>query len=134
MHRVCELQSDSESSLPIQTQDPYSGMRNRLITSSAAPALYKYTGTPLLDVETATETLAGFSVSPNPVANIVRFDFEGATDQDGCRVSLFDVMGQAVFVGEVFERQLDVARFPAGVYFLKVETASGWAMRKIVRD
>lgn len=104
------------------------------ITSSVVPALYKYTGTPLLDAETATETLAGFSVSPNPVANIVRFDFEGATDQEGCRVALFDVMGQVVFAGEIFERQLDVARFPAGVYFLKVETASGWAMRKIVRE
>ena len=104
------------------------------ISSSLHPAIFKYIGSPLVGVESPGETLAGFSISPNPVADILRFDFEGISEIGSVYVTLNDVSGHAVFSGEIFEKQLDVKSLPSGIYFLKVETEAGWAVRKIVRE
>jgi len=104
------------------------------ISSSLHPALFKYTGSPLVGVEHTGETLTEFTISPNPVADILRFDFEGSAGNGRILATLSDVSGHPVFSGEIFEKRLDVTRLPAGIYFLKVETADGWAVRKIVRE
>ncbi len=103
------------------------------IISSSHPAIFKYTGSPVVEVEDARESLTGFTISPNPVADILHFDFEGSSRNGRMFATLSDVSGQPVFSGEIFEKQLDVTRLPAGIYFLKIETDQGWAVRKIVR-
>lgn len=104
------------------------------IASSAVPALYKYTGAPVVGTEVPKETLIGFSVNPNPVQDLLQFDFEGIHLNDRALISLTNSAGQLVFQRETTDKQLDISSLQAGVYFLKVETSKGWAVRKIIRE
>ncbi len=103
------------------------------ITSATQPAMFKYTGSPLIDAVAPAE-LPGFSVSPNPASDLLRFDFAGFAAGKAVVVTLSDLAGRPVFSGKITDHQLDVSRLPTGVYFLKVETEQGMAIRKIVRQ
>ncbi|HRI61976.1 MAG TPA: T9SS type A sorting domain-containing protein [Saprospiraceae bacterium] len=100
---------------------------------STQPLLYKYTGAPLVGTETPAE-LPGFSVSPNPVTDVVRFDFDGFSAAKSVFATLTDVSGHSVFSGKISDKQLEVSHLASGVYFLTIETEQGVAVRKIVRE
>jgi photosystem II stability/assembly factor-like uncharacterized protein len=104
------------------------------LMSSAAPALFKYVGAPLVGTEVAAETLVGVTVSPNPVLDVLRFDIEGIGANEPVLVTLCDLSGRQLIQQTVFEKQLNVGYLPSGIYLLKLETSEGWAMRKIVRE
>ncbi len=97
------------------------------------PLLYKYTGAPLVGAETPAE-LPGFSVSPNPVTDVVRFDFDGFSAAKNVFVTINDLSGHSVFSDKISDKQLDVRHLASGVYFLTIETEQGVAVRKIVRQ
>ncbi len=104
------------------------------ITSQTQPAMFKYVGSPLVDVNTPSGTLPGFTISPNPVKDVLHFEFAGNTEVKTVETTLSDQSGRLVFQGTVFDNQLNVSRFPAGIYFLKVETDEGWAVRKVMLE
>ncbi len=103
------------------------------IVSASQPAMFKYTGSPLVSTKIPNE-LPGFSISPNPVSDVVHFNFDDSNDTKPVAVTLTDLAGRRVFSGKIADKQLNVQRLPRGIYFLKVETAQGVAVRKMVRE
>lgn len=103
------------------------------ITSSATPALFKYTGASLVGTQTPV-SLPGFSVSPNPSADIVRFEFEGSGEASSVLATITDVSGRNVFSGKIFDKQLDISMLDAGVYFLKIEAGGKVGIEKLVKN
>ena len=102
------------------------------ITSTTQPALFKYTGSPLVGNKEQNPELPGFSVSPNPAGELIRFDFEGYAEAKTVVVALTDAQGQRVLLAEnIRTGVVDVSRFPAGLYFLTVQTEKGAAAQKV---
>ncbi len=102
------------------------------ITSSIQPALFKYAGSPLV-ATTMPDELPGFIVSPNPVSDVIYFDFEGCEGEETIIASLTDLQGHCVFTGKISDKKLNVSQLPVGTYIFKIETEQGFALRKIVR-
>ena len=103
------------------------------IASESEPAIYKYNGSPLVSTGVPTEW-TGFSVFPNPVSDILYFDLDAVAAGSPVAATLTDLAGLPVFSGKIADGQLNVSHLPAGLYFLKIETPQGTALRKIVRQ
>lgn len=92
----------------------------------------------------ASDTLLGlnsavsnetFLVYPNPVNNVVNILLSSNTlDVEINKVTISDVNGRIVKEFNTNLNQLDVQDLNAGVYFLNIETASGKATKKIVKQ
>ncbi|PSR14543.1 MAG: hypothetical protein DA408_09050 [Bacteroidetes bacterium] len=71
------------------------------------------------------------SIFPNPVTDLLQVRLAGS---EKARVRLYSTQGvllqEQSFVGQV---SLDVATYPAGIYWLEVEAAGKQAVRKIVK-
>ncbi|HOY07464.1 MAG TPA: T9SS type A sorting domain-containing protein [Saprospiraceae bacterium] len=102
------------------------------ITSPLHPSLYKYVGSPLVGTSAPEGDLPGFYVTPNPSNDIIRFDFEQENPNEPILASLSDAAGRTVLYRQVFDKQLDISSLAPGLYFLKIETRNGRAVRKIV--
>ena len=71
-------------------------------------------------------------MSPNPAADLIRFDFEGYAAAKNLSVTLTNAQGRRVLLAENVRTGLvDVSRFPAGLYFLAVQTEKGAAAQKV---
>lgn len=86
------------------------------------------TGTGFVGLE-ETEELT-FSVYPNPANDVVRITAPEKTEQ----ISITNIAGQVVYstyqpVGQI---EINVANFPAGVYFVKLEKGSAVVTEKLV--
>jgi hypothetical protein len=76
-----------------------------------------------------------FLVYPNPVNNVVNILLSSNTlDVEINKVTISDVNGRIVKEFNTNLNQLDVQDLNAGVYFLNIETASGKATKKIVKQ
>ncbi|MCC6459481.1 MAG: T9SS type A sorting domain-containing protein [Saprospiraceae bacterium] len=102
------------------------------ILEDTQPALYKYNGAPLVGT-TAPDALPGFWVSPNPTSGLLRFGFDGL-DKSSVTAMLSDAAGQTLFSGTLSTPQLDLSPFPAGLYFLTVQTENGQVTRQVIRE
>lgn len=102
------------------------------ITSPLQPALYKYTGSPLVATGAPEDNLPGFSVAPNPANDIIRFDFEQSNTNERVYISLSDATGRTVLQKQVSDKQLNISSLAPGLYFLNVEMEKGRAVHKIV--
>ncbi|MBV6439260.1 MAG: T9SS C-terminal target domain-containing protein [Haliscomenobacteraceae bacterium CHB4] len=102
------------------------------ITDDTQPSLFKYTGAPLVNAVTPT-VLPVFSVSPNPVRDVIRFDFEGS-EAKTVVATLTDNNGRSVFSGKIADKQLKVSHLPPGTYFLKIETERIAGVVKVVKN
>jgi len=104
------------------------------ITSIDQPALFKYTGSPLVGSKGILPALPGFSVSPNPAGNVVHFNFDGFTGQENMTATLTDLAGRVVFLGTISGNKLDISALDSGIYFLKIEMEgkAGWA--KVIKE
>lgn len=99
------------------------------ITSTDQPALFKYTGSPLVGSKEIQPALSGFSVSPNPAGDVVHVNFDGVTGQENMTATMTDLAGRVVFLGNISGNKLDISVLDPGIYFLKIETEgkAGWA-------
>lgn len=104
------------------------------ISSATQPAMFKYVGSPLIGTKSLGVPLPGFKVAPNPVSDFVRFDFDGFVSGEAVFATVSDVAGRTVFSGEVVGNQLDMGKFPAGAYFLKIETSGRIGVAKFMKD
>jgi PKD repeat protein len=79
---------------------------------------------------------AGIDIYPNPTSGKFSIEFRG-TDAE-VNIRIVNEIGTAVYsaskvkVSGNYKQNLDLSSLPAGVYFLKVETASGTLVRKLV--
>jgi hypothetical protein len=101
----------------------------RIASSETQPALFKYTGSPLVGSKEILPALPGFSVSPNPAGDVVHFNFDGFTGQENMTATMTDFAGRIVFLGNISGNKLDISALDSGIYFLKIETEgkAGWA-------
>jgi len=76
------------------------------------------------------------SIFPNPANDLLTVKFSDA-QMFPVEISLYDHVGKLLLrsVPSSFNKsyQLDVSGFPQGVYLLKIETAEGMAVRKVVK-
>lgn len=81
--------------------------------------------------------IAAFEVFPNPAGNLVNLIFEVETSES-VRASLVDLTGKRVIQIPEFranglqQLQLNLTEIPAGAYFVRLETATGLAMKKLI--
>ena len=75
-------------------------------------------------------SLAAVEVFPNPVENTLTI----RSDERMERLSLYNVLGQEVVQQTVanLTTSVSVAQLPKGIYLLRVQTAKGWMMEKVV--
>lgn len=71
-----------------------------------------------------------FKIAPNPASSTVVLDF-GSEEVVDFTTSIFDLQGRTV-CRQTGSPEVNVAGLPAGVYLLRVETAQGMGMRKLV--
>ncbi len=102
------------------------------ITADNQPAIFKYTGSPLVSTENAAE-LPDFRLYPNPATDLLYFDFQGLNNMAAVQASLTDLAGRCVYTGTVTDQQLNMQHVPAGMYVLKISTEEGMAVRKVIR-
>ena len=104
------------------------------VESDTVPAMFKYVGAPIVSAAIPTTDLPGFSVTPNPVKDVLRFDFEGLSTEHGVMAKVTDLHGRTLFSAKIQDNQLDVSQLPAGMYFLEISTSKGASVRKILRQ
>jgi hypothetical protein len=98
-----------------------------------------YRFTPTSNTHTGVKELNGsvsFNLYPNPAKEMVTVSIENI-DRSTPKVILMDIQGRMIkVVNDVSSGQIAVQLplndVPAGIYFVKVETASGTAMRKLL--
>jgi hypothetical protein len=89
-------------------------------------------------IKLAGESLiANLSIYPNPSRDIFNVSFTSDTKQD-LKVRIFNVIGEKLinenleqFIGE-YTKQVDLATYTKGVYFLEIETNDGVVNKKLI--
>ena len=86
-------------------------------------------------VGTRTLDISGFQIYPNPTHD--RLTVQGGHPET-CVLSLLDVMGRLQYTltnawhGEV--TNFDVSGLPSGQYWLKIQSATGVGLRRVVKE
>ncbi len=85
---------------------------------------------------TGLECVSGneaIKVYPNPVSDMLVIEFEG--NQERISLEIFNAMGQRVFNGNLYEREIILTTgFSPGVYLLKLESRGDVDFRKVVKE
>jgi CotH kinase protein/Lamin Tail Domain/Secretion system C-terminal sorting domain len=87
------------------------------------------------DIITSNETLpadAGLVLFPNPVSDILYV----RAGSEIFSVTLLDFYGHKLMTGSMVDGscEINMARFPEGLYFVKIQTSRGVFVRKVIRD
>jgi Secretion system C-terminal sorting domain len=80
------------------------------------------------------ENAAQMSISPNPTTGKIQLTFEKRTPQ---YLTVFNTSGQVLENVKQFNStsyDLDLARFPSGIYMLKIQFAEGVVIKRIVKN
>jgi len=80
-------------------------------------------------IEIKTEA---FTISPNPVSDILFIDNNSTSDVESIQV--YDVMGKKVLQELNNFDQIDVSLLKTGVYLVKIETDKGVITKKVVKE
>lgn len=86
-----------------------------------------------IDLTNGVEVLSESEISifPNPTADIVKLD---GTLSESFGLSVYSQYGQFIFREKEYSEELDISRFPKGVYFIQIITETGkQAVRKLVK-
>jgi hypothetical protein len=77
--------------------------------------------------------LVDFSMAPNPASNNVVLNFDGA---DKKQISLVDLTGKVISEIEINANQhtLDVSSLNKGIYIVKVSSAGGEVIKKLIKE
>lgn len=73
-----------------------------------------------------------FSVYPNPAGSVI--NIQNAGHADAGRINIKNALGQEVYSTAIFTNTIDISGFPAGVYFLNIETGKGINTYKLVKE
>lgn len=102
------------------------------VTITEATTVY----TPLTTVESAPEKLVNFSITPNPVKDYAYIYFDPNSDNN-ITGHLYDAKGQLLqtfqYMQPSISYALDLSKYPAGNYFLHLETGNTGTVQKIVK-
>ena len=75
-------------------------------------------------------TLATFSISPNPVKNTLNIDSQDTISN----VAVYDLLGKEVISSNTVKNTLDVSTLSNGVYVIKLTSDKGVATKKFVKE
>lgn len=83
-------------------------------------------------LSTDKNTIAGFSLYPNPVKDVVKLSAQQPLGQ----VTLYTIVGQPVFSKNFTDTAatIDMAPFAKGIYLLKIQSANGQKTVKIIKE
>jgi hypothetical protein len=71
------------------------------------------------------------SIAPNPVRDILTIQ---AAEVSLEAISVSDINGRIIMKADPRQRQLDLSALSSGVYFLRIDSASGTLTRKIIKN
>jgi Secretion system C-terminal sorting domain/Domain of unknown function DUF11 len=83
----------------------------------------------LVATENTADAMDDLKIQPNPTSDILRFVSHLKIEK--CEV--FDNIGRLVSIAELQNNQISIAHLPQGIYFIKVFSANGSAIRKVVK-
>ena len=88
----------------------------------------------LLGIESPSITLANIAVYPNPANDNITIDIVSFTK--GEIISVYDIQGQLLLQQPMQQAKtnINISTLAKGVYFIKVKTANGMEVKKIVKD
>ena len=86
----------------------------------------------------AAKNTLNLSISPNPVMNELNLHLD-QTGQDQFQVSIYNMLGQKVFrstaiLGASNKKVIDVSNYSPGLYIISVESKTGKANRKFIKQ
>ena len=97
---------------------------NRPLNDEEIQALYNEGITDIKENKYSEITL-----SPNPTADAIYM----SGLKDDVKVSVFDLYGKMVMNKQTLSNHLEVGSLQNGIYTLKIETASGIAVKRIIK-
>jgi photosystem II stability/assembly factor-like uncharacterized protein len=75
-----------------------------------------------------------FSISPNPIQDILNLQFEDALNVESFDARILDVGGKVVFQNKTNDKQLIIKHLQSGIYFLTVKTKDKMGVVKFVKN
>jgi len=82
-----------------------------------------------------TDASAAFIVFPNPATDKITLQCTPEKEMD--KVELMDVQGKMIQVqilGSSTEKQIDIGKFPEGIYFIRISSGKDVIYKKLVKD
>ena len=78
------------------------------------------------------QSKASFSIYPNPANNVLNIDLMQNGDWEEIYIS--NINGKTVFQAMVSDKDIKIqtAKYPAGIYFVKLKSASNFQVRKLI--
>jgi len=125
---------DGSSSTDTSPSHVYIGSSNYTVTQHVSNACFSDTASLIISIVLDVEELSndnGLKIYPNPCKETIQIEI---LNDFGCDVSIVDVQGQVVYVGNISSNQarLDMSGFSKGVYFIQLETSNGSFNKKII--
>ncbi len=124
---VSSLAANSTHNLFVRVKDTYGvwGFTN----------VVSFTRTIGTGIDGITDASAAFTVFPNPTTD--RITLQCAPDKEMDKVELMDVQGKIIQVqilGSSTEKQIDIGKFPEGIYFIRISSGKDVIYKKLVKD
>lgn len=124
---VSSLAANSPHNLFVRVKDTYGvwGFTN----------VVSFTRTIGTGIDGITDASTAFTVFPNPSADIITLQCPPDKEMD--KVELMDVQGKIIQVqilGSSTEKQIDIGKFPEGIYFIRISSGKDVIYKKLVKD
>jgi hypothetical protein len=86
-------------------------------------------GACVVSTENQTNDLA-IGIQPNPCSDIIHIK----SDLTLQKAEVFDILGHSIYTTALQNQSISVAHLPSGIYFIKIYSNEGSAIRKIVKE
>lgn len=86
------------------------------------------------------ETLSDFKITPNPTSGNFIFEFNSGANQNNGAIEIFNSLGQSIFLNSLSisegenQKEIDLSKFPSGIYFLNLKTEKETYRQKIIKE
>jgi hypothetical protein len=124
---VSSLSANSVHNLFVRVKDA-----NGVWSYTSVVSFTKTSGTGIGDISDAS---SAFTVFPNPATEKIVLQCPEDIKID--KIELMDVQGKVMLVqssGDSAEKQIDISRFPEGIYFIKITSGKDVVYKKVVKN
>lgn len=129
--RLVINKDDLPKRLFVKFEPTYAGERFDTLSIMSQGALTKIPVSATTNVNITENSLTNFNISPNPTEDYIQLS---NLPEQLCNAMVIDAIGNVVMQFEITNNnKIDVSALPSGVYFLKITSESGTAVRKFVK-
>ena len=129
--RLVINKDDLPKRLFVKFEPTYAGERFDTLSIMSQGALTKIPVSATTNVNITENSLTNFNISPNPTEDYILLS---DLPEQLCNAMVIDAVGNVVMQCEIVNNnKINVSSLPDGIYFLKITSESGSAVRKFVK-